>query len=345
MMQEPMTYQPVIEIEGVTKRFPKTSGYRDMLRFWRRRYVTALERIDLEIQPGKVFGILGPNGAGKTTLLKILAGLVLPDNGAVRIDGFDVTKDPDDVKEYLTYISGDERTLYWRLTGRQNLQFFAMLNEIPKRQRQNRIYEVLSLVGLEESADDRVAGYSSGMKQRLVIARGLLSEPDILLLDEPTRSLDPLSARQLQNFIRDELIGRQGKTIIIATHNMEEASFLCDQVAILYEGSVRACDSVDSIAERLAGQGRCVVTVAAEANGLVRDLSALPGVVSVQERPANGHGGTSLSLMVGDPLEHIPLVTEYLVRNGSKVLGISQVKPSLTDAIAAMAEEARGHSD
>jgi ABC-2 type transport system ATP-binding protein len=328
-----------IEIEGLAKQFPRTAGYRDIIRFWRRDYITALQRVDLSVPAGSIFGILGPNGAGKTTLLKILAGLVLPDSGSVRINGVDVAGKSGGAREHLTYVSGEERTLYWRLTGRQNLRFFAMLNEIPAKQRDRRIDELLSLVGLKDFADERVISYSSGMKQRLIIARGLLENPAILLLDEPTRSLDPLNARQLQSFVKNELVVSQGKTVVIATHNMDEATYLCDRVAILFRGRVRACDSVDSIAERLTGRGNCVVTVEQLRNGLVGQLAALPGIVDVCEIPANGLGGVSLALTVEDPADHIPMLTAHLVKNGTRLLGVNHVKPSLTDAIAAMAGE------
>ena len=140
--------RPAILIEGLEKRFPRTSGYRDIVTFWKRNYTTALQGVDLSIPEGNIFGLLGPNGAGKTTLMKIISGLVLPDAGTVRIDDYDIVKDPNDVKDYLSYVSGEERSLYWRLSGRQNMKFFATLYEVPKRQRDRNIDELLALVGL-----------------------------------------------------------------------------------------------------------------------------------------------------------------------------------------------------
>ena len=333
---------PAIEITELAKRFPISSSYRDILTFWRRQYVEVLRDIELTIPAGEAFGILGPNGAGKTTLLKILAGLIIPDSGTVLIDGTDVVKKPNDAKKRLAYVSGDERTLYWRLTGRQNLHFFAVLNELPRRERDNLINEVLSLVGISEQADNRVATYSSGMKQRLVIARGLLEDPDILLLDEPTRTLDPVGAKELQDFIKYDLIAERHKTVILATHNMEEATYLCDTVAVLLRGEVKACDSVDAMASQFTAHNSCMVTIDSLRNGLLDQLVSLPGVVSVHEVPANGLGGVTLTLSIESPEEQIPAVTEYLVQRGSKVLAINLVKPNLTDVISQLVKSYDG---
>ena len=333
---------PAIEITELAKRFPISSSYRDILTFWRRQYVDVLKDVELTIPAGGAFGILGPNGAGKTTLLKILAGLIIPDSGTVLIDGTDVVKKPNDAKKRLAYVSGDERTLYWRLTGRQNLHFFAVLNELPRRERDNLINEVLSLVGIREQADNRVATYSSGMKQRLVIARGLLEDPDILLLDEPTRTLDPVGAKELQDFIKYDLIAERHKTVILATHNMEEATYLCDMVAVLLRGEVKACDSVDAMAIKFTVHNSCMVTIDSLSNGLLDQLASLPGVISVHEVSANGLGGVALSLSIESPEEQIPAVTEYLVQRGSKVLAVNLVKPNLTDVISQMVKSYEG---
>lgn len=333
---------PAILIEGLHKRFPKTSGYRDIVTFWKRKHTVALQGVDLSIPAGNVFGLLGPNGAGKTTLMKIISGLVLPDAGTVRIDDYDIVKDPNDVKDYLSYVSGEERSLYWRLTGRQNMQFFASLYEVPKKQRDENIDKMLSLVGLLGAANERVGNYSSGMKQRLSIARGLLTDPDILLLDEPTRSLDPLSARDLHRFIQDDLVTKHHKTVILATHNMEEAALLCREVAIINDGRIRACGSVDSILDQLTVHGRCVLTVDGDAIAVEALLSSTPGVMSVERELVTSMGGETFSLTLDNPLQNVPVITEKMVQSGARVLEIRHVKPSLVEAISHIAEEDNG---
>jgi ABC-2 type transport system ATP-binding protein len=339
--------QYAIEVENLSKRFPRTAGYRDILTFWRRKHVRALDSVSLTVQSGGVFGVLGPNGAGKTTLLKILVGLILPDEGRVLIKGVDASERPGQTQKSLTYVSGDERTLYWRLTGRQNLLFFAALNEIPRRDRAQRVEDVLDIVGLSDVANERVMGYSTGMRQRLALARGILPGPEIILLDEPTRSLDPLSARSFQDFIKHDLAGRHGKTIVLTTHNMEEASYLCERVAILHQGRLKACDTVDAITRKLTGRRRFAITLAEPLDGVAPQLRSLPGVTAVAESSADGrgdpasrpHDGLSFEVTVEDPAQHMPLIVNYIVRSGGKVVQVSQAQASLTDAIAALTEE------
>jgi ABC-2 type transport system ATP-binding protein len=208
--------------------------------------VRALDGVDLHVKTGEIFGLLGPNGAGKTTLVKILSCLVLPDRGRALIDGVDVRHE-NKVKPRLGLVHSDERSFYWRLSGRENLKFFARLYDVPGARIKSRIDELLVKVDLVEAADRAFSGYSSGMKQRLAIARALLHDPPILLMDEPTRSLDPAACLSLRAFIRDELKGRDGKTILLATHNLREAETLCDRIAILVAGSVRQTGTIAEV--------------------------------------------------------------------------------------------------
>lgn len=328
-----------IDVQGLHKRFPRTAGYRDILAFWRRQYTIALDGVDLQVPRGSIHGILGPNGAGKTTLLKVLAGLVLSDRGSVRVNGVDIGRHPAQAGRHLTYVSGEERSLYWRLTGRQNLQFFAVLLDVPRGRRSARVGEVLAAVGLTEAADERVVNYSTGMRQRLAIARGLLSDPDILLLDEPTRSLDPAAARRLTEFIREELVGRQGRTVVLATHNMQEAAYLCDQVAVLHRGRVVACGPIAALAARLSAAGQYSITVADLPYDRLLGLKDLPGVAAVKLPERDGHRPICFQVTVREPSVDIPLVVDHLVRAGGKVAQVSQVSVPLADVIAALAEE------
>ena len=326
------------EAVDVTKRFPETSGYRNILTFWRRRYVTALNRVNLWLPKGRVLGLLGPNGAGKTTLMKIFAGLVLPDEGRAVINGIDLSERPGRARSRVTYVSGEDRSLYWRLTGKQNLRFFAVLNEVPRKQVGKRVAEVLSTVGLSEAADVRVGKYSTGMRQRLCIARGLLAESELLLLDEPTRSLDPSSARNLWGFIREDLVGRRGQTIVIATHNSEEASRLCDLVAVMHQGQVKFCDTVAALSSKVAGQVNYSITLTNASHEAIGRLSNLKGVYRVV-MPPNCHGNVSLEVAVSEAEAQIPLVLNYLMGAGANVLEVKQVSASLGEAISALTEE------
>jgi ABC-2 type transport system ATP-binding protein len=231
---------PAVSARGLVKKYPLVRGYRELLTHpFRRRFVTALAGVDLEVGAGRCHCLLGPNGAGKTTLIKILASLVLPDGGEARVGGFDVERDPAKVKDAIGLAVGDERSFYWRLTGRQNLMFFAALSDIPATQSRRRVDELLALAGLEEVADLRFNAYSTGKRQMLAFARALLTDARILFVDEPTRSLDPGSARKIRTFIKKDLVEGHGRAVLWATHNLAEAAEVADDLAIIDKGSIR----------------------------------------------------------------------------------------------------------
>ncbi|HEX2694529.1 MAG TPA: ABC transporter ATP-binding protein [Acidobacteriota bacterium] len=231
---------PAVSVRGLVKKYPLVRGYRELLAHpFRRRFVTALDGVDLEVGAGRCHCLLGPNGAGKTTLIKILATLVLPDGGRACVGGFDVERDPGRVKETIGLAVGDERSFYWRLTGRQNLMFFAALSDIPAAQARRRVDKILALVGLEDVADLRFNTYCTGKRQMLAFARALLTNARMLFVDEPTRSLDPGSARKIRAFIRKELVEGQGCAVLWATHNLAEAAEVADDLAIIDKGRIR----------------------------------------------------------------------------------------------------------
>lgn len=201
------------------------------------RPVRALSDVTLQVDRGQVFGLLGPNGAGKTTLLKVLATLVLPSEGRAMVYGADVVKDGHKVRRAIGLMTGDERSFYWRLTGDENLEFFAGLRGLGPRAARRSIDAVLMLVGLSTVAREVVGRYSTGMRQRLAFARALLGDPPLLMLDEPTRSLDPEATDRIRALLRT--LSQDGRTILIATHVLAEAAAVCDRVAIVAGGRVR----------------------------------------------------------------------------------------------------------
>jgi ABC-2 type transport system ATP-binding protein len=231
----------VIRVEGLTKRYAARRRWRDLLSHrGPRRFATALNGVSLNAHAGEIVGLLGPNGAGKTTLLKILSTLVLPDAGVAEIAGFDVVRDSARARRVLAPVAADERSLDWRLSARENLRFFGVLHGLHGDALQQRVAELLAGVELVDAGDKLVGAFSSGMRQRLLIARALLSRPQALLLDEPTRSLDPLAARAFRDFLRHEVAGRQGCAVLLATHDPDEALDLCDRIAILDKGHLLA---------------------------------------------------------------------------------------------------------
>jgi ABC-2 type transport system ATP-binding protein len=215
-------------------------GFLDVIRNSRKRNVlTTLSEVNLKVKEGEVLGLLGPNGAGKSTLIKILCTLILPTVGEAYVNGYNVVKEGQQARSSIGFITTDERSFYWRLSGRENLQFFATLHNMPQSQVKARVEELLDVVHLKNRADEPFLNYSAGMKQRMAIARGLLNDPKVLFMDEPTRSLDPGAAKSLRDFIKDHIVTERGKTVLISTHQLDEAEQLCDTIAILDEGRIK----------------------------------------------------------------------------------------------------------
>jgi ABC-2 type transport system ATP-binding protein len=215
-----------------------------------------LRDITFEIKGGNILALVGRNGAGKTTLLKILATLITPTDGKVLIGGEDASRNQLRVKRIIGFVSSEERSFYWRLTGKQNLQFFASLHGINGKEGEKRIDMLLDAVGLEGRGDVRFREYSTGMKQSLGIARALIHDPPVLLLDEPTRSLSPDIARVARHLF-DDLAKREGRAILIASHNLTELEGLADHVAILHQGTIRALGDIPTLQQQagLSGYG------------------------------------------------------------------------------------------
>jgi ABC-2 type transport system ATP-binding protein len=245
-----------VSIRNLTKSFPVRRGFGQLIRRPLSRPLTAVIRgISFDVREGELFGILGLNGAGKTTLLKMLATLLVPDDGRAAVGGHDITDEGPAVRDVAAMVTADERSLNWRLSGLENLRLFAGLHRMNRRQTATRITDTLAAVGLSDSGNKLVGSYSSGMRQRLIVARALLPCPRVLLMDEPTRSLDPVSAQEFRRMLRDEIVDRGGATVILATHNSEEAFAYCDRVAVIHQGRLAALGRGRELAARF-GQNR-----------------------------------------------------------------------------------------
>ena len=242
-----MNHDALIEVTRLSKVFcPLQLRLRSLRPLRRQPPVCALQDVSLTVRRGEIVGLVGTNGAGKTTLLKILGTLILPTTGRALVHGCDVARDDDRIKQYIGLMSSDERSFYWRLTGQQNLEFFAAFQGYSVHAARARIAQLRSQLGLD-ALERRYGLYSTGMKHRLSLARALLHDPDILLLDEPTRSLDPLAAVNLRRLLREQLVALQGRTVLIATHNLHEAEELCDRIAILHQGRLAGCGTLDEL--------------------------------------------------------------------------------------------------
>ena len=238
----------IVETNNLTKIFKVTRTWTDILRGNNEpSTIQALKQVNLKIKKGEIFCLVGPNGAGKTTLIKVLATFILPDEGSALVNGYDVLKDEKLVKQNIGLVSSEERSFYWRLSGRQNLKFFASLYGLKSKEAKLKIEELSQLLEIEDRLDEMFQKYSTGMKQRLGIARSLLNDAKVLLMDEPTKSLDPLSAINLRAFIKQKLVGEQGKTVIFTTHNLSEAENFSHRLAIIDQGRIKACGSLKQL--------------------------------------------------------------------------------------------------
>ena len=331
----------VIETIDLSRRFAKPRSYLDLLLHpFRTRHITALEQVTLRVQQGEVFGILGPNGAGKTTLIKILCTLVLPSSGTALVNGCNVDGDGRKIRKQIGYVISEERSFYWRLTGRQNLRFFATLNNLSPATASTRIGEAVELTGLEDEIDRTFKEYSSGTKQKLAIARGLLTQPEILFLDEPTRNLDPIVSRNVRQFIREQIAADGARTVILATNNMREAEELCGRVAILHHGRVRMCESVERIRKVIHGAHKYVLRLHGERAETERRVLAVPSLgatASVIPDPA-GEGLLALRIHVTDEKESISNIIEEIVHAGIKIETCCAEESTLDEAFTKVLE-------
>ncbi len=320
---------PAIEVRGLTRVFESRKGFL----FRERTRTEALRGIDLTVDRGSIFGLLGPNGAGKTTLTKILSTLLLPTSGEARVLGHDVARETEKLRPKIGLVLGGERGLYNRISGRENLRYFADLYGVPTRERERRIAAVLDRVDLANAADRRVEEYSRGMKQKLHIARGILHEPEMLFLDEPTIGLDPKSARETRKLIR--ALVSDGVTIFLTTHYMFEAEELCPRIAVLSKGRIVATDTIDGL-RRLVGGDR---TFEAEAYGFedkeVDALRHLPGVSKV----VSEEFGPTMRLTMRVRTSDLALDRVRDELSGHPELALKERRTSLEDVYLDLVEE------
>jgi ABC-2 type transport system ATP-binding protein len=295
--------------------------------------VNAIDNLNLSIKKGELFGLLGPNGAGKTTLVKILCTLLPPDKGSATLNGYDVAKQQMKVKQSIgTLFSVGERGFFWRLSGYRNLEFFAAINNVPRSSRHQRIMEVLELVGLNDKADVFFQKYSGGMKRKLALARALLADPPILLLDEPTTGLDVTSSRNIRDFIKNDLSKKHGKTVLYTTHYIEEVSQMCDRVAIMNKGKIVALDTPDAL-KGMAKKGEVadfIVKNMSEAQ--VNSLRGLAGVSSLATEIQDSVLGQTRLRVRLENVNALPLVLDFFFREKIKLVNFRQEEPTLEDA-------------
>ena len=320
----------------MTKNYkPKIRSPEQRTSFFHRNHkvVTAVDHLSLKIRRGETFGLLGRNGAGKTTLVKVLCTLLPPDEGTATVNGFDVVKQQMQVKRSIgTIFSVGERGFFWRLTGYGNLEFYAAINNVPRHNRRERIMEVLDLVGMKDKAFQPFQKYSGGMKRKLALARALLADPPILLLDEPVTGLDVVSSRNMRGFIRDNLSRKRGKTVLYTTHYIEEAAQICDRIAIMQKGRLIALDTPDALRALTNKNEVLDVIVKNMSKTQVIALKGMDGVDSLASDVQDATlGHTHLRLRL-ENVDTLPELFEFFFKEKIKIVNFKQGEPTLEDA-------------
>ncbi|MDY6986014.1 MAG: ABC transporter ATP-binding protein [Candidatus Thermoplasmatota archaeon] len=289
---------------------------RDLYKEYRARgkAVKALNGIDLTIEEGEFFGLLGPNGAGKTTLIQCITTLLIPTKGEISVCGYDALREPSKVRASIGCMLTGERSIYWKLTGRENLDYFGALYHI--KGRKERIEELISMLSLEDFIDRRVETYSSGQRMKVAFAKTLIADPPAIILDEPTITLDVLASRELRQTIKR--VNRNGTTVIYTTHLMFEVEELCDRVAIIDEGVIKALDTVEGL-KRISGEERQIKLSLSDPSTVAE---ALRGVASVK-RVSEEDGSV---VVVGDALDSI---LKAVLSSGVELKDIDVSSPDL----------------
>jgi len=291
--------------------------------------VKALDKVSISIDEGEIFGLLGPNGAGKTTLIKILTTLLLPTSGEAHVGGFDVIKEPNKVRRVISLVSGGETPGYGILSTNENLWFFSQLYGLSSSAAKTKIKQLLTDLNFEEYAKTRMAKLSTGYKQRLNLARGLLNDPKILFLDEPTLGLDVLTSKNLRNYIVDWAKKERKGTVLLTTHYMAEADEMCDRVAIIDHGKILACDNPLTLKEKLKKN----VIMRIEVSSMQADFSfmeKMEGIVGYSQTRSIQTDTTTLKVMVLDE-KTFSMITSKLEEQKLKILSINKAEPTLED--------------
>lgn len=329
-----------IEAENLVKKFPQRTppaekGEAKKKSFWPfgrkepQAMFTAVDGVNLQIKRGEIFGLLGPNGAGKSTTIRMLCTLLEPTGGVARVNGFDIVKQANDVRRSLGTLLAGERSIYWKLSGRENLEYFAALNHIPPAVARKRVEELIERMEIKERANELVEKYSTGMRQRIAIAKALIARPPILLLDEPTLGLDPQAARNLRELILN--LQKEGHTILLTTHYMEEADLLSDRIGIIDAGKIIALDTPDGLKKRIDQNDVVRLEVSGWQDKVGDKLRALPGVQNLASRKLEGDNQWEVSLQTPDSRAILPGVVETVNYNGTRLLNMNVVRPSLED--------------
>jgi len=320
-----------IETYNLTKRFPVIKRYRDLLVHpFRRKEITALHNVNLKVEQGELFALIGPNGAGKTTLIKTLCTLILPTSGEAFINGLEVARHGNKIRKLIGYVVDDERSFYWRLSGKQNLYFFAKLNNMNSKEAEEKIKRLLHFMELTADADRLFKDYSTGMRQKLAIARGLLTDPEIIFMDEPTNGLDPLTAQNLKTLVKNTLVKADGKTVILATHNLQDVEDLCDRIAFINKGEIQFSGTMENIRMKFKQDKVYVMKLKGHNEELltrIQNMSLIKGFNLSNSRA----DCIEIEVEVTDGSNNVTRVVKEIIDQGGEFLSLYEKDSSLKD--------------
>lgn len=325
-----------IEVTHLTKEFEVKKKNQS---FWKRskedkEVFVAVDNVNFDVKKGEIFGFLGPNGAGKTTTIKMISTLLRPTSGTVRVNNIDVNKKPLEALKNLGTVLAGERSTYWKLTGRENLKYFAAMNGITGKTADNKVEALLKRFSLDKRADETVEKYSTGMKQRVALAKALVAEPSIVILDEPTSGLDPQSARNLRELILE--IKEEGRTILLTTHYMEEADQLSDRIAIIDHGKIIALDTPQNLKKSLNKTNVVVL----ELNNWNEDMSnTIKNIKFIEKINSKFNDATQkweIKAHIQNGHDTISSLISAITSSGAKINNFSTEEPTLEDVFISL---------
>ena len=314
----------IIRVERMAKMFLSKERKKGAKK---KREVHALRDIDLDVYDGEVFGLLGPNGAGKTTLIKCLTTLLLPTSGTAWVNGYSILEAENEVRASIGCMLMGDRGLYWKLTGRENLEYFGALYHVPREVRRTRIDELAALLKLTDFIDRTVETYSSGQKMLVAFAKALMNDAPILFLDEPTVTMDVPTARELRRIVRD--LNEQGKTILYTTHLMHEAEELCDRVGIIDHGEIIALGAVSDLKRSIPHED-AVNLEGVFPEDVIEELRSIPGIKTVAVTAETG-GRSTLDVLCENSRVMLPKIIETIAGNGATIEFIKPQEVTLED--------------
>jgi len=334
------TARPAIEVERLTKVYPAQRSLFGRVQPEK----CAVDDVSLRVDEGEIFGLVGPNGAGKTTLIRILSTMVLPTSGTVRIGGHDIVGNEKEARSLVGVVSSNERSFYWRLTGRENLRFFTRLHQMPDSEADPWRDRLIELLGLEEMADQRFDNYSTGQKQRMAIARGLLTRPKVLLMDEPTKGVDPVGAAEIVELIQGPVRGLWNPTILVTSHNLTEIERLCGRVALMHRGRLAALGAIDELRARVRRSDHFTISVSGvEVAALDRMAVESGGTVSSAGSPRADITEMKVNFPLG--CAGFPRLVRHIVGAGGDLVSCSNRSTTFEEAFHAVVEASEVDSE